>query len=267
MPAHVWNCTSDFEYCALDHCKIVNGTVVLDNALSGTIISDIRDATPRIFDHEEIIPRVAVPAGTSVVLYIRSGWYNEYTDDTWTAWKQVNEAETRMEYTLSLTSSRIIADYDINLIKNIYFRNDYRFLSLASSLKTLYLNGLDPNVPYSDELHSILWSAKINEAIVGFAKVGHNSLDKSIYATDATTANNIITLTNKLPDENVDLIVEYIPRHYIYTDMRNRYFQWKYVLNSNVPGTSPVIRSMTANYRLNIQTEMCDEFPKFFRRL
>lgn len=267
MPAHIWDCTSDFEYCELTDCKIVNGSVVLDTTLSGTIISDIRDATPRIFTHEEIIPKIGLPAGTSAILYVRSGWYEDYVEDAWTDWKQVNGAESRIEYTLSLTNSKIIADYDINLIKNIYYSSDYRFLSLSAAMKTLYIKGLDPNVKYADELHSILWTSKINEAIVGFAKVGHNSLDKTIYAIDANTVDNVITLKNKLPDDNVSVIIEYVPRNYVYSDMRNRYFQWKYDLVSESTSISPVLRSLTANYRLDFQNEMSSEFPGFFRRL
>lgn len=267
MPAHVWNCKNDFDYCTLTDCKISNGTIVLDNSLTGSVVSDIRDSSFRISDYEEIIPKIDVPTGTSANLYIRSGWYEEYDKECWTDWLLVDEARTRMEYTVSLTNSKIIADFDIGRLKNVYYRNDFRFLSLASQLRTLYLNGIDPEAPYAEDLYSILWSAKVDEAIVGFAKVGHDSTAQTIYAKDAATSGNVVILKNVLPDHSVGLILEYIPRYFVYNDNRNRYFQWKCELTSTADSLSPIIRSVAMNYRLTFHEEMLQAFPGFFRRL
>jgi hypothetical protein len=284
---HVWDCKNDWDYCTLTDCKIINNTVMLDNAITGSILSDIRDSTSRIHDYGEIIPIINIPTGSSALLYIRSGWYEEYTEDTWTDWKLINEPEQRIEYTLSLTTSRIVADYDIKSLTNIYYGTDYAFHTLATNLRDIYLSTLD-NVDPEDERYSSLWSGIVDDAIVDFAKTDNDGEALTIYAQDAATVNNVIVLKNPLPDNNVVTIIKYISRYFVYSGHKNRYFQFKIDLEVdpvylrtvtnddfctsdgeliNLGEVGPTVTSIIANYRLDFQHEMQNMFPRIFRRL
>ena len=287
MPTHAWSTTNDFEYCTLTNCKIVNNTVILDNSTTGTILSDIRDSTPRIYDYAEIVPVINIPPGSSALLYVRSGWYSEYSVDSWTDWKLINESEQRIEYTLSLTTKKIIADYNIKSLSNIYYGTDYAFQNLATSLKTAYLANLDDIDP-DDPKYSSLWSGLVDGAILDFARVDNDGEDLTIYATDAATVDNVIILKNALPDDNVVTIIKYISRYFVYSGYKNRYFQFKIDLTVdpmylrtvtnddfhtsdgdpiNLNEIGPTVTSINVNYILDFQSEMEKMFPRFFRRM
>jgi len=267
--------------------KIVNNTVVLDNSTTGTLLSDIRDSSSRIYDYAEIIPVINVPVGSSALLYVRSGWYEDYDVDAWTDWKLINEPEQRLEYTLSLTDKKIIADYYIKSLVNVYYGNDYNFQLLATNLKTMYLEALT-DVNSEDPTYSSLWSGVVDDAIVDFAKVDQSGEELTIYATNAATVDNVIVLKNPLPDHNVVTIIKYISRYFVYSGMRNRYFQFKidltvdpvllrtidnddYLTSAGEPinlgQVGPTITSISANYKLDFQHELETIFPRFYRRL
>lgn len=288
MASHNWSSKTDWDYCTLTDCKITeNNTIILDNSTTGSIVSDIRDSTSRISDYEEIITKIKIPTGASALFYVRSGWYEEYLEDAWTDWKLVNEPEQKIEYTLSLSSNRIIANYDIKSLENIYYGSDYAFQILAANLKSIYLDSLQ-NIDPNDERFSSLWSGIVDNAIVDFARVDNNGEALTLYATDAATIDNVIILKNVLPDNNVVTIIKYTPRYFVYSGNRNRYFQFKIELTVeptyfrtisnddfytadeepiNLGEVGPVISSVTVNYKLDFQSEMEKAFPRFFRRI
>lgn len=226
MVSHSWNSMIDWQYCQLKDCRISNDTVILSSDSSGYILSDIRDSSERINNYAEIITKINVPLSTAALLYVRSGWNSEYNADNWSDWKLVNEPEQRMEYTLSLTTNKIIVDYDIQSILNIYCVNNSEYQTLAMNLNTIYLTPLT-DADADNELYSYLWSGLTDEAITDFAKVDQPGEPLTIYATGATFVNNVITLTNPLPVDNCIVIVKYIPRYFIYSDNVGRYIQFK----------------------------------------
>lgn len=311
MISHTWSSYIDWQYCQLENCKIVGDNITLSSDMSGTILSDIRDSSNRINNYAEVIPKLDVPLSTAALVYIRSGWNDEYHTDSWTDWKLINEPEQRMEYTLSLTKNRIIVDYAIKSIVNIYCINNTKYQALAMNMDTVYLTPLT-DADADNELYSYLWSGLIDEAIVDFAKVDQDGEPLTTYAENATFVDNVITLKNPLPDENVIVIVRYIPRHFIYSDANCRYIQFKIELLSmeyiffqthdkydfstkdnfalslgtlnpisyfkthdkldfmtkdgfyiDVSSINPTVSSMTINYKLDVQKELEDIFPKF----
>jgi len=288
ISTHTWSTKNDFEYCTHINTKITSDNkVILDNSTTGTLLSDIRDSTSRIYDYAEIIPVINVPQGSSALLYVRSGWYEEYSPDSWTDWKLINEPEQRLEYTLSLSTQKIIANYNIKSLSNIYYGTGYEFQNLATNLRAIYLATLD-NVDPDDERYSSLWSGVVDDAIVDFAKVDNDGEQLTIYATDAATIDNVIILKNPLPDNNVITIIKYISRYFVYSGHKNRYFQFKIdltvdpvylrtVVNDdvqtsdemlvNLGAVGPTITSINVNYILDFQNEMERMFPRFYRRL
>lgn len=231
MVNHTWSSYVDWQYCQLENCKIVGNNVTLSSDLSGTILSDIRDSSERINNYAEVIPKLDVQLSTAALVYIRSGWNSEYYSDSWTDWKLINEPEQRMEYTLSLTAKRIIVDYDIKSIVNIYCINNDKYQALAMNLDVMYLTPLT-DADANNELYSYLWSGRVDEAIVDFAKVDQDGEPLTIYAEGATFVDNVITLKNSLPDDNVIVIVRYVPRHFIYSSSSGRYIQFRIELLS-----------------------------------
>ncbi len=292
MLTHTWSNLIDWQYCQLTNCKIINNAVVLTTDATGSIISDIRDSSTRLFSYGEVIPKMNVRLGTTVLLYLRSGWTSEYNSDAWTDWKLVNEPEQLMEYTLSLTSNKIIVDHNIKSISNIYCINTEQYQTLAMNLNAMYLTPLTDK-DANNELYSYLWSATVDEAIVDFARVDQEGEPLTQYATGATFVDNVVTLTNPLPNDNTIVIVKYIPRYFIYSDSNARYIQFKFELLSvdpeqlvvlfqthdglnfvtnddmyvDVHSMNPTVSSIDINYHLDFQTELEDAFPKFFRRL
>jgi hypothetical protein len=288
VPKHNWSSNTDWHYCTLTNCRITdNNTIILDNSTTGSILSDIRDSTSRILDYEEIVTIIKIPTGSSALFYVRSGWYEDYLADAWTDWKLITEPEQRIEYTLSLSNKKIIADYNIKSLANIYYGTDYAFQTLAANLKAIYLDSLQ-NIDPNDERFSSLWSGIVDNAIVDFARVDNNGEALTIYATDATTVDNAIILKNVLPDDNVITIIKYTPRYFVYSGNKNRYFQFKIDLTVdpmylhtitndefytsdnqpiNLHEVGPVISSVTVNYKLDFQKEMEKAFPRFYRRI
>jgi hypothetical protein len=267
VPQHIWNNHNDWEYCICANCKIVGDTIVLDNSLTGTIVSDIRDSSSRISEYGEVISIITIPPGCNAVMSLRSGWYDEYTSTTWTDWETISGPEQRIEYTMSLSRSKIITDYNVNSLVNIYFTDNNKFRMLAANLQSLYLDTIDETILQTNELYSLLWSAKVGQAIVNLARTDYDGDAATIYATDASAINNMVILKNNLPADNVVVIIEYVPRYYIYSNKRNRYFQWKLDLSSNSLSTTPTVRSVKIDYMLDIYQEVIDEFPRFYRRL
>jgi len=288
MPTHTWSSLNDWQYCTFIDTKITpDNTIILDNSTTGSIISDIRDSTSRIYDYEEIVTSINIPTGASALFYVRSGWCDEYDSTAWTDWKLINEPEQRIEYTLSLSTKKIIVDYSVKTIENIYYGNDYAFQTLAANLKAIYLDSLQ-NIDPNDERFSSLWSGVVDDAIVDFARVDNTGESLTIYATDVSTIDNNIILRNALPGDNVVVIVKYTPRHFVYSGHRNRYFQFKIDLTVepmylhtitndefytsdnepiNLGMVGPTITSVNVNYKLDFQNEMERAFPRFFRRI
>jgi hypothetical protein len=217
---------TDWQYCQLGNCRLSDNTVILSADATGTLISEIRDSSERIHHYDEIIQKINVPLSTSALLYVRSGWNSEYYADSWTDWKLINEPEQRMEYTLSLTKNKIIVDYDIQSILNIYCVNTSEYQALAMNLSTIYSNALT-NADSENPIYSFLWSGLTDEAITDFAKTDQDGEPKTPYATNATFVNNAITLETPLPSDNSIVIVKYIPRHFVYSDANGRYIQFK----------------------------------------
>lgn len=292
MLKHQWNSTTDWQYCNIINCIISNNNVILNQGYYGTIVSDIRDSSERIHNYTEVIPKISVPLSTAALLYLRSGSTAEYDETSWTDWKLINEPEQLMEYTLSLTNNKIIVDYNIKSIANIYCVNNSEYQTLAMNLNTIYLTPLT-DADANNELYSYLWSGLTDEAITDFAKTDQEGEPLTTYATGATFVNNVITLTNTLPLDNSIVIVKYTPRNFIYSDI-NRYVQFKIELlpmdnvffqdhdNLNIVTSddnvfcvssgdsvelNPTVFSMEIYYKLNFQTELENAFPNLFRRL
>jgi len=287
----LWARKNHWDYCTFTNTSILNNTVVLKTDAAGTILSDIRDSSARIYSYGEIIPKINIPLGNLALFYVRSGWTSEYYTDAWTDWKLINEPEQRMEYTLSLTANKIIVDYDIKSIVNIYCINNTQYQTLAMNLNTMYLTPLT-DADANNELYSYLWSGLVDEAIVDFAKVDQDGEPLTTYATNATFVNNVVVLKNPLPDDNCIVIVKYVPRYFVYSGS-GRYIQFKIELLStgstqlvsflrtankldfltsdgkyfDVHSINPIVDSVTINYHLDYQYELENIFPKFFRRL
>lgn len=226
MLSHKWDSLIDWQYCQLENCRIEDNKVILESDQPAVITSEIRDSTTRIGHYGEVIPKISVPLSTAALLYIRSGYTSEYSEDTWTDWQLINEPEQRLEYTLSLTSTKIILDYNIKSISNIYCINNSQYQRLAMNLSTMYLTPLT-DADADNPIYSYLWSGAVDEAIVDFAKVDQEGEPLTIYATNATFVDNVITLSNPLPDDNVIVIIKYIPRYFIYSYPQYQYIQFK----------------------------------------
>lgn len=269
--AHFWNSQNDFEYCTLTNCKYdaVTSSVVLDNSLSGTILSDVRDSTDRLIRYDEIIPKIVVPTGTTAQIYVRCGAYWRYTEDTWTDWRSIEVTDDAkiVELTLSLANNKIVTDYEIAKLYNIFYSADSRSLQLAMNLTEAFINALDDYQVATLDQYQILWAAFVDSARVGFAKTDYVPGAASQYAIDASYAANVIKLKNKLPLNNAPCVVEYVPRHFVYIGPRYRYFQWKCEFTAAAGATSPALKEVVAKYTLNFQSQIENAFPKFFRRL
>lgn len=68
VASHIWDSGTDFEYCTLNNCVLwADNTITLDGEhLTGSILSDIRDSTHRIYRYDEVIPHFSVPEDTFV---------------------------------------------------------------------------------------------------------------------------------------------------------------------------------------------------------
>lgn len=237
MPSHFWQTQNDFEYCALQDSMFDAGGVRLsEGSTAGSIVSDVRFSTNRIFKYDEVIPRVIKPAGTDVGLFYRVGTSEDDLGD----WMPYTAPEPRIECTLSLTDRRIVMDYDVASISNIFTEFDYRY--------------------------NMLWNAQTDYALVDLARVDYDPGEVTEYVHGATFRNNMIVLHTPLHDENVNVAVEYTPRHVILDD-DSRFIQWKADLSTEDEAVSPVVRSMQINYTLNFAKQMQDAFPLMFRRL
>ena len=236
MPAHFWSTENDFEYCQLENCTFKGTGIVLDGATSGTIVSDIRHSTDRIYKYDEFIPHFSLNPGGNLQLYYRVG----LSPDIMTDWISYPGPENRVEYTVSLTDARIIADYDIAELVNIYTEFDYRY--------------------------KILWDARTDFATVDFALVDYDPSEITAYAVDTVVNKNVVNLSTLLDENNVNIALEYIPRHFVVDD-RLPYIQWKADLTADAVENSPLLRSVSIGYSLNFTQEMQDAFPLFYRRV
>lgn len=240
MASHIWNCSNDFEYCDLTDCAIVNDTVELDNAVSGSVLSDIRYGTDKHWKYDAIRYAAVVPAGTTLSLSYRTGLTSEYDAETWSEWIAYSDPVKRIEFTLSLTDTRIVADYDIKQLLNIYTESDYRY-----ELRCMGLTDL---------------------AIVDYAKVDYDPATITEYAATATRLGNIVTLFTPLPSNNVNVMLEYIPKDVI-SDSTDPYIQWKVEMTADTPGVTPVLQSIETDYTMKFAQQIQDVMPTFFRRL
>lgn len=240
MPSHVWNCSNDFEYCELSGCVADGDSVKLDGALNGTILSDIRHSTDKHWKYDAVKHTASIPAGTTLTLSYRSGFTSKYIAEAWSDWIVHGAPERRVEYTVSLTDVRIMADYAIGTLLNIYTEQDYRY--------------------------KILWSALTDMAVVDYARVDYDPGEVTGYASGASIAGNMVTLLNPLPDNNANVMLEYIPRNVIYNDIAP-YIQWKAVMTSDETGKSPVLRRVQIDNTLRFGKDIYSAFPGLFRRL
>jgi|GEM_PF-5104758 len=241
MVKHSWSTENDFQYCTLTDCEIVNGKVQLkSDKTSGTILSEIADSTNMIGKYDEFIFSTTAPAGTTIAAYYRTGTSEAYSLDYWSDWILYDNPARRIEYTLSLTDQKIITDYDIATIHNIYTEGDYRWQVLRQGLT--------------------------DKGIVDLAVVDYDPGEITQYAEDAIFRNNEVRLNTPLDVNNVNVMVEYTPCEVV-LDTSDRYVQWKGVLTADVAGNTPLLNSVEIGYKLTIQSLLESKFPMMFRRL
>ncbi|MCG8499692.1 MAG: hypothetical protein MJB12_04690, partial [Firmicutes bacterium] len=65
MPTFLWDSSNDYEYCEFTDCMINGDTIILDNKLIGTVVSDIRDTTAKKYMFNELVMSASVPTGTA----------------------------------------------------------------------------------------------------------------------------------------------------------------------------------------------------------
>jgi hypothetical protein len=249
---------------------ITNGAITLDldsGVTEATILSDIRDSTARISKYGNIIPLVYIPEGTTAEFQVRCGTTSEYTDDTWSSWISLSSGQKLLELTLSLTKSKIITDYNIGAVSNLYYSNDAQFLNLATHLTTAFLNSLDEFDVETTNRYSMLWSALTDIAMSGFARTDYDPGKASDYAAESAFIDNMVKLKFPLPFHNVPVVIEYIPRNFVYIDKAYRYIQWSCDLTTDNPLQTPILREVVIDYSLNYYDQIESGFPKFFRRV
>jgi hypothetical protein len=276
MAAHVWNHAKDFEYCEMDGCivqppqVIQNGAITLDldnGATNGTIISEIRDSTFRLVKYGNIIPKVYIPDGTTASFQVRCGTTSVFHEETWNDWTSLSSGQKILELTLSLTKSKIITEYDIGAVANLYYSNNAQFLELATHLTTAFINSLNEDDKETTDRYAMLWSAFTDIAMSGFARTDYDPGTASQYASEAAFARNMVKLKYPLPFDNSPVVIDYIPRDFVYTDTPYRYFQWMCELSTESPLETPILRELVVNYSLNYYDQIQSGFPKFFRRV
>lgn len=241
---HIWADEIDFQYCALTNCSVSGSNIILTSpAVSGTIISDIKDSTRRFQTYNEIIPSITTPLNTSSVVYYRTGYTSSYDEDTWIDWIECVTNQTLVEYSLTTYDTIALADVNISTIIGVF-------------IERLYREGI-----------TFLPTSRIGAARIGTAQIGNDSASdfSGDYAEGAIIEDNKIYLTTDL-DDSENIAIKYSPtNHMIQNDLQ--YIQWKTILSTDVAGTTPILTEVTVDYRLDYAEIISQTFPSIYRRI
>lgn len=241
---HIWTDAIDFQYCTLTDCSVSGSNIILTSpAVSGTIVSDIRNSTRRFETYGEIIPSITTPINTSDIVYYRTGYTSSYDEDTWTDWIECITNQTLTEYSLTTYDTIALTNVDISAIIGVF-------------IERLYREGI-----------TFLPTARIGVARIGTVRLGDDSPSEfsGDYAENAIIEDNKIYLTTDLNDSE-NIAIRYSPvNHMIQNHLQ--YIQWKTNLISTVSGSTSVLTEMTIDYRLDYAKIISQTFPSIYRRI